>query len=125
MLITRIYTGDDRRSHFEDIDVPLEVGPTGTSRSELFPARGIGLRGSDGTREVDFHPAPERQFVITLGGEVELECGDGAKRRFAAGDIFLADDTTGQGHILRDIGGAHRGLVVPVGPAFDLDTLRG
>lgn len=124
MRITRIYTGDDGRSHFEDIEVKVENTPTGTMRSALFPAAGIGLRESDGTRVVDFHPAPQRQFVLHLAGEVELECGDGTKRRFGPGDIFLADDTTGQGHILRDVGGPHRGVVVPVGEDFDLDSLR-
>ena len=63
--------------------------------------------------------------MITLAGRMEIEVGDGSKREFGCGDIFLADDTSGQGHILRDTGGAHRGVVVPVAPEFDLDAFRG
>lgn len=121
MRITRIYTGGDGRSHFEDIDAP--VGATG--RSAEFPALSVGLRESGGTRNMDFHPAPRRQLVITLAGRVELETGDGEVRGFGPGDIFLADDTSGQGHILRDTGGPHRGVVVPLAPEFDLGALRG
>ncbi len=123
MQITRIYTGPDQQSHFEELEIPLGDGPT--QRSEDFPAVAVGIRGSDGTREIDFHPAPRRQLVVTLAGRVELETGDGTKREFGPGDIFLADDTSGQGHILRDIGGEHRGIVVPLGPDFDLEALRG
>jgi hypothetical protein len=123
MLVTRIYTGEDQQSHFEEIEVTTGEGPT--QRSPDFPAIGVGMRESDGTRVIDFHPAPRRQLVITLGGRVEIETGDGTKREFGSGDVFLADDTTGQGHILRDIGGLHHGMVVPLGPDFDLEVFRG
>jgi uncharacterized cupin superfamily protein len=39
--------------------------------------------------------------VITLSGAVEIEPGDGTVRRFGPGDVMLADDTTGHGHITR------------------------
>lgn len=122
MRITRIYTGADAQSHFEEIDVPLAEGPTGR-RSALFRATGFGLRES-GTRELDYHPAPQRQLVITLEGTVELKCGDGTRRAFGPGAVFLADDTTGQGHRLRNLDGTRRSIVVALGPDFDLDSLR-
>jgi len=50
----------------------------------------------------------------------EIEAGSGEKRRFGAGDIMLADDTTGQGHITRDLEGPRRSLFILV-PA-DLDV---
>jgi hypothetical protein len=37
------------------------------------------------------------------GGGVELETGGGEKRRLSAGDVLLAEDTTGRGHISRAI----------------------
>ncbi len=61
---------------------------------------------------MNFHPAPRRQFVVNLSGLVEIECGDGSKRRLGAGDILLADDTTGQGHITREIEGPRRGIFI-------------
>jgi quercetin dioxygenase-like cupin family protein len=57
---------------------------------------------------LDWHPAPRRQFVITLTGEVEYEIGDGTRRRFGPGSIFLAEDLTGQGHIARGVGSRER-----------------
>jgi hypothetical protein len=50
---------------------------------------------------MDQHTAPRRQLVITLSGEVEIETSDGNTRRFRQGDVLLADDTTGVGHISR------------------------
>ena len=35
------------------------------------------------------------------GGRVELETGDGSKRVLGPGDVLLAEDTTGLGHISR------------------------
>jgi hypothetical protein len=39
---------------------------------------------------------------------VEIETGDGTIRRFGAGDVMLADDTIGRGHITRVVGGQPR-----------------
>jgi hypothetical protein len=36
-----------------------------------------------------------------LDAGVEIELGDGTKRIINAGEILLAEDTTGQGHISR------------------------
>ena len=124
MQITRVYTGDDNQSHFETIDVPLGESRYG-SLSELFEAEGVIFRETPVGGELDFHNAPRRQFVVTLSGEVEIECGDGATRRLGAGDILLADDTTGQGHITRDLKGPRRSLFIPLPEDFDVDRLRG
>jgi hypothetical protein len=37
------------------------------------------------------------------GGAVELEVGDGTKRRLGPGSLLLAEDTTGRGHISRAV----------------------
>ncbi len=124
MRITRVYTGDDDQSHFETIDVPLGKSRYG-SLSELFEAEGVIFRETPAGGELDFHNAPRRQFVVTLSGEVEIECGDGATRRLGAGEILLADDTTGQGHITRDLEGPRRSLFIPLPEDFDVDRLRG
>ena len=124
MEITRVYTGDDNQSHFETIDVPLDESRYG-SLSELFEAEGVIFRETPVGGELDFHNAPRRQFVVTLSGLVEIECGDGATRQLGAGDILLADDTTGQGHITRDLEGPRRSLFIPLPADFDVDRLRG
>lgn len=40
--------------------------------------------------------------------EGEIETGDGTKKRFGPGDIMLADDLTGRGHITRAVGNKPR-----------------
>ena len=35
MKVTRIYTGDDGRSHFEDLDIPMSDGPAGLISSRI------------------------------------------------------------------------------------------
>ncbi len=46
-------------------------------------------------------PGAARQLVVVLSGEMEVETSDGEKRRFGRGDMLLADDTSGSGHITR------------------------
>jgi len=106
MKVTRIYTGADGHSHFEEIEV--EIG-------KLQAGEGIIFREEPSTYFKDWHLAPRRQYVITLSGQVEIETGDGTKRRFGPGAIMLADDTTGRGHISRVVGGQTRLFVmIPV-----------
>ncbi len=104
MYVTRIFTGDDGESHFEDIDIPLQdLGPIG-AMSKLIEATGLVLRETGPDYDLDFHNAPRRQFVVMLsGGQVEIEVGDGTQRRLGPGDILLAEDTTGRGHISRAV----------------------
>jgi hypothetical protein len=124
MRIVRIYTGDDEQSHLEEFDVPMEPGRYG-SLSAQFDALGVIFRETPPGGELDFHNAPRRQFVVTLEGLAEVECGDGSKAQLGAGDILLADDITGQGHITRDIEGPRRSLFIPLPDDFDVDGLRG
>lgn len=50
------------------------------------------------------HPAPREQWVIMLQGTIEVTVSDGTQRRFAPGDLILATDTTGTGHVTTGIG---------------------
>jgi hypothetical protein len=52
--------------------------------------------------------APRRQYSITLSGQAEIEVGDGTVARLGPGDVLLAEDLTGQGHIMRVIGNVPR-----------------
>jgi quercetin dioxygenase-like cupin family protein len=121
--VTRVYTGEDNESHFEDLDVPLKPARYG-QLSELVEAAGVIFRETPVGGAVDFHTAPRRQFVVNLSGLVEVECGDGTKRRLGPGDILLADDTTGHGHITRDIEGPRRSLFIPLPDSLDTAAWR-
>jgi hypothetical protein len=107
MKIVRLFTGADNESHFEEIEVDLKVQGR-IEASALQPADGIIFCRAPANHLSDYHPAPRRQYVITLSGQVEIETGDGTIRRFGAGDVMLAEDTTGRGHITRVVGGQPR-----------------
>ncbi len=119
MKIIRIYTGTDNQSHFEELEIPLGSSAYGR-QSEPVPATGVIFRETPAGGALDFHTAPRRQFVVNLSGIGEIECGDGTRRRFGPGDILLAEDTTGQGHITREIEGPRRGLFIPLPADFDI-----
>jgi len=106
MKITRLYTGQDGESHFEETEVPLE---------KLEAAEGIIFRQAPPGHVQDWHPAPRPQYVITLAGQAEIETGDGTVRRFGPGGIMLAEDTTGRGHITRVVSAEPRFYVaIPI-----------
>ncbi|MCH8843736.1 MAG: hypothetical protein IID61_12300 [SAR324 cluster bacterium] len=104
MKIVRIYSDSDGESHFEDRDVPLRDRGLVGALSDKEPATGIVFRTTGPDYDYDWHNAPERQYVIMLQGEVEIETSDGTVRRLGAGDILLAEDTTGKGHRSRSVG---------------------
>ena len=107
MKIVRIYTGADNESHFEEKEIELNFnGHMNVSATE--PATDVVFLQAPPNHFSDFHPAPRRQYVVTLSGQVEIETGDGTIRRFGPGDVMLADDTTGRGHITRVVGGQPR-----------------
>jgi len=104
MKVTRIYSGDDGESHFEDVEIPLrQLGGAIGALSKLESATGVVFRETEGDYDYDFHNAPRRQYVINLDAAVELEIGDGTKRVLQAGDVLLAEDTTGRGHRSRAV----------------------
>jgi len=106
--ITRLYTGQDNESYFEDVDIQLtDRGPVGRL-SQPLAATGIIFRETGAGYDYGWHPAPARQFVIMLEGEVDIEVADGTVRRFGPGDILLAEDTTGRGHCSRAVDGRPR-----------------
>ena len=130
MKIVRIYTGDDGRSHFEDLEIPQKDVPfpgnapgSTDQRSDPIGVESLVIRDAQTANEHDFHPAPRRQFVVTLYGIGEIVCGDGSSRRFGPGDIMLADDLTGQGHISRTVE-ARRNLMIPLSADVDISSWR-
>ena len=56
----------------------------------------------------DYHNASRGQYGVHLGGISEIEVADGTVKRLYAGDILIAQDTSGHGHITRGIGDESR-----------------
>lgn len=108
MKIVRIYTGDDGESRFEDVDIDMGEDGYGGLISKPVAATGVMFRRVEGDYNLDFHNAPRRQYVVNLNGSVEIEIGSGEKRVLGPGEILLAEDTTGRGHISRSPDGKPR-----------------
>jgi quercetin dioxygenase-like cupin family protein len=99
MAIIRVFVGEDRESRFEELD-PLSHPELRSAQ----PAKLIEFKQMPVGFFRDWHPAPRRQYVIGLSGEMEIGIGDGTVRRFKPGDVLLADDVEGRGHTIRTIG---------------------
>ena len=106
--IWRVYSGPDGQSHLAEL--PLAMKPfvdvegahgEGTSAQ---PAAGITFRVSPPGYVLGWHCAPRRQYSISLSGTAEIEVGDGTVARLGPGDVVLAEDLTGRGHVTRVVG---------------------
>lgn len=110
MQIVRVFSGDDGESHFEDL--------TTEQLSQLVSRVGegpINLSCRPSPSFSDFHTAPRRQYVVMMAGVAEFETADGTKRRLVPGDVLVAEDLTGHGHIARGVGRDMRvSLAVPL-----------
>jgi quercetin dioxygenase-like cupin family protein len=110
--IWRVYSGADGKSHIEEL--PLAMKPfvdTEGAHGEttaLQSVAGIAFRVSPPGYVLDWHCAPRRQYSISLSGQAEIEVGDGTVVRVRPGDVVLAEDLTGQGHITRVVGDEQR-----------------
>jgi hypothetical protein len=101
--IVRIYSDENGESQFEDIHIPLkDAGDIGLL-SDHYPAKSIVFREVLPGYDYDFHTAPQRQYIILLDGQIQIETSLGDIRQFGAGDILLVEDTTGKGHRTKNI----------------------
>ncbi len=101
--VTRVYSDANGDSHFDDVAIPLnDMGMVGRL-SDQVPAKSVIFREVLPTYDWDFHPAPQRQFIVLLDGEIEIETSLGEKRNFKQGEILLMEDTTGKGHKTRNL----------------------
>ncbi|MGZ5243676.1 MAG: hypothetical protein ACXWEY_10055 [Bacteroidia bacterium] len=96
--VTKIYSDAQGETHFEDVMIPLnDEGEIGWL-SKACPAKEIIFREVEPTYNYDFHTAPQKQYIILLDGEIEIETSLGEKRKFKPGQVLLVEDTTGKGH---------------------------
>lgn len=103
MKFIKLYTGDDNKSHFIEMDAGIEtIEPLG-NYSKKYPTTGLIFRDFEKGAIFDWHTAPQPQYIIYLEGLVEVEASDGEKRIFQPGDVLFATDLTGQGHITRTL----------------------
>ena len=92
MKFVRLYSSPDGQSRFEELDTTLF--------SNMHPAVGVIFRNDAPNQSTEWHNAPSRRYLITLSGSVDIRIGDGTVKTFGPGDVFLAEDFTGQGHTI-------------------------
>ena len=92
-----LYTDNDGRARFRDEAVPLTEGKPAARLSELLPATACQLRMSPVGFRSDFHCTGAPQWLIVLGGAMEIGLQDGSTRLFRAGDHFYSADTLPDG----------------------------
>ncbi len=101
--ITKVYSDNNGESQFEDVEMPLKNDGEIGFLSDKIPAKEIIFRKVKPGYDYDFHNAPQKQYIILLDGEIEIETSMGEKRTFKGGDILLMEDTHGKGHKTRNI----------------------
>lgn len=97
MKVLWMKTNQENQTTFEDLQIPTENEGRGDATG-LVPLTGVIFRTNQPFLALDYHNAPRRQFVIPIGGDIEVESGDGTQRTIKSGEALLADDVTGQGH---------------------------
>jgi hypothetical protein len=108
MRIHRLWADEKGQSHFQDVEVEFkESGPAGSTSARL-PASGIIFRKVQPDYDLDWHPAPRRQYIINLDAGVQITASDGEVRRIGAGEVLLVEDTFGKGHLSKAIDGKLR-----------------
>jgi hypothetical protein len=109
--IKRLFTGDENRSCFSHFP-ELFSGPRNRWTSPC-PVQGFGILCWEDS-ELDWHPCVSDQLVVFLSGEAQVEVGGdgGSIEIFRAGDICLAEDRIGEGHIDRVLGAAYAVVLI-------------
>jgi len=117
MGIFRIYKGKDNKSHIEELTLSHPV------LNSLQTASSVFFKEFPSGTFLDWHPAPRRQVVIILTGQLELGFADGSRHLFGIGDVRLLEDTTGEGHTTRVVGiETVLVAVVPLAPLANEDS---
>jgi len=114
MRIHNLYTDANGESHFRDIEIEWAEERRGNKLSKRLPATGIIFRETRAEYDLDWHPAPCRQYIVNLDAGVQITASDGESRVIRAGEIILVEDTTGKGHLSKGLGEMRHSLFIPI-----------
>jgi hypothetical protein len=121
--IVRLYTGEDQKSHFEDLELTMNPFAFGALRSMKTPPLGCDgflFREAGLDSDQEFHNPPRRQMVVTLFGAAEIIASGGGSRVFGPGDALFAEDLTGAGHSTRELLGPRRSMMLFMPDSFQI-----
>jgi hypothetical protein len=108
MKIHRLWVDQKGESHFQDVEVEYVETTKAGRLSARLPATGIIFREVQPDYDLDWHPAPRRQYIINLDAGVQITASDGEARRIGAGEVLLVEDTWGKGHLSKALDGKLR-----------------
>ena len=115
MRIHNLYEDENGESHFRDIEVEWSAERRFSKLSELIKVSGIEFRETSGDYDLDWHPAPRRQYIINLDAGVQITASDGESRIIGAGEVILVEDIEGRGHLSKSVDGQMRhSIFVPI-----------
>jgi hypothetical protein len=103
----RVYADDTGETRLARLELPLRADDDGPRRCGLpdVPATTVSISELLETKpDTGLHPAPRRQFVVVLRGELEVTTTSGDAQRFGPGDCLFADDVDTKGHFTREVG---------------------
>lgn len=84
----RLFTGPDGQSHVEE----------GELHGDRVAVASLHVTESPAHSTLDWHNAPQAQYVITLSGTLQFTTRDGEQFVVRPGDILVAEDSSGTGH---------------------------
>ena len=114
MRIHNLYTDANGESHFRDIEIEWAEERRGSKLSKCLPATGIIFRETAAENDLDWHPAPRRQYIVNLDAGVRITASDGESRIIGAGEVLLVEDTSGKGHLSKGLGKLRHSLFIPL-----------
>lgn len=103
MQVVKLFTGQDNLSYFTETMIEFPIPHPLGHYSKKHAVENLIFREFEAGLLFDWHNAPQVQYVVYLAGAVEVEASGGEKRIFLPGDILLATDITGAGHVTRTL----------------------
>jgi hypothetical protein len=115
MRIHHLFTDPSGESHFEDLEIEYVEQTPGGRTSARLPATGIIFRETPASYDLDWHPAPRRQYIVNLDAAVQITASDGERRIIGAGEVLLVEDVSGRGHLSKAVEGKLRhSIFIPI-----------
>jgi hypothetical protein len=103
MRIHNLYEDENGASHWRDIEIEWVQESPGGKLSAPIPVSALIFRETPPSYDLDWHPAPRRQYIINLVGGVQLTASDGEARVIEAGEVILVEDISGKGHLSKSV----------------------
>jgi quercetin dioxygenase-like cupin family protein len=119
MRYLRVYSGDDGSSRFEDVELKGTLTHIADGVPPLLvsgPFACSGITFVEQPREASgwqAHVAPRKQWIIVLSGRAAITTTDGQRREVGPGDVILAEDATGRGHLTMPLTADGRFAMIP------------